>query len=214
MVMLMFNKGLLRLVREQERKHWERYAGTDLRGRTLVIVGVGKIGQEVARLGQALGMTVIGIKRNVTGINPASLHVAELHSPDKLQQALRQAEYLVLTTPHTPETEKMIGAAELALLPKGAIFINIGRGALVDERALIEALQAERLGGAGLDVFAKEPLPQDSPLWEMPNVLVSPHSGSTSDRENQRLTDLFCENLRRFLANDSLLNVLDTEKLY
>jgi phosphoglycerate dehydrogenase-like enzyme len=127
---------------------------------------------------------------------------------------LKQAEYLVIIVPHTPETEKMIGAAEFALLPKGAIFINISRGAVIDEIALIKALKSGHLGGAGLDVFAEEPLPQSSPFWEMKNVLISPHSASTSDRENSRITDIFCENLHRFLENKTLINILDTEKLF
>jgi phosphoglycerate dehydrogenase-like enzyme len=123
-------------------------------------------------------------------------------------------EFLILATPHTPETEKMIGKKEFSLLPKGAVFINIGRGPVVDQNALIEALSSGHLGHAFLDVFEEEPLPQESPLWDMPNVLVSPHSVSTSDRENGRITDLFCENLRRFLAGDDMINRLDTEKLY
>lgn len=214
MVMLMFNKGLLRVLADQKRRHWERYAGTDLRGRTLGIIGVGRVGQEVARIGRALGMRVLGVKRRVSEVTAASLDLDELYLPQQLPEVLKQSEYLVLITPHTPYTEKMIGADELALLPKGAILINIGRGALIDEPALIEALRSGHLGGAGLDVFAEEPLPKDSPLWSMPNVLVSPHSGSTSDRENARLTDLFCENLRRYLAHEPLLNVLDTNRLY
>jgi phosphoglycerate dehydrogenase-like enzyme len=214
MAMLLFNKGLLRMVRDQERKHWERYAGTDLVGRTLVIVGVGTIGRKVARIGRAFGMTVIGVKRDAVGIDPATLNLHELYGPAQLGEALPRAEYLVLITPHTPDTEKMIGAPELAALPEGAIVINIARGAIVDEPALVEALRSGHLGGVALDVFAEEPLPAESPLWDMPNVLVSPHSGSTSDRENGRLTNLFCENLRRFLAGEPLLNVLDLEKLY
>ena len=214
MAMLMFNKGLLRMVRDQERKHWERYAGTDLVGRTLVVIGMGTIGRKVARMGKAFGMTVVGVKRRPEGIDPASLNLNELHSPAELLGVLPRAEYLVLITPHTPETERMIGARELATLPPGAIVINVARGAVLDETALIESLRSGHLGGAALDVFTEEPLPDDSPLWEMPNVLVSPHSGSTSDRENGRLTNLFCENLRRYLNGEPLLNVLDTEKLY
>jgi phosphoglycerate dehydrogenase-like enzyme len=116
----------------------------------------------------------------------------------------------VLVVPHTPETERMIGAAELALLPRGAVFVNIGRGALVDEDALIEALRSGHLLGAALDVFREEPLPPESPLWEMENVIVYPHSASTSYLENARITDLFCQNLRRYLAGEPLLNQLDT----
>jgi glyoxylate/hydroxypyruvate reductase A len=214
MAMLMHNKGAARMLRDQGRKHWERYAGTDLRSRTLAIVGAGKIGAELARLAKAFGMTVLGVKRSVAGVDPASLHLDELFAPQDLQRVLPRAEYLVLAAPHTDATEQLIGAAELALLPQGGFFINIGRGATVDEPALVAALQSGQLGGAALDVFAEEPLPAGSPLWGMPNVLISPHSGSTSDRENARLTELFCENLRRYLAGQPLLNVLDTETLY
>ena len=133
---------------------------------------------------------------------------------EDLHAALKGAEHLVLAAPHTPETERMIGKAELALLAPDAVVINVSRGALIDEPELTVALESGRLSGAALDVFAAEPLPTDSPLWDMPNVIVSPHSASTSDRENGRITDLFCENLRRYLASEPLLNVLDTEALY
>lgn len=207
--MLMFTRDLWRVQREQKCKHWERYAGTDLHGRTLAIIGLGRVGSEVARVAKRLGMTVIGSKRNAT-----SAPVDRLYRPDELYAMLPRAEFLVLSAPHTPETDKMIGAREFALLPKGAVFINIARGAEVDELALIKALQTGDLGGAVLDVFAVEPLPEDSPLWEMPNVLISPHSASTSDRENSKITDIFVDNLRRFLAGEPLRNVLETERLY
>ncbi len=214
MAMLMFNKGLPRMVRDQQRKHWERYAGTDLDGRTLGIIGVGRVGLEVARLGQAFGMRVLGTKRVVTGVDPAALSLDRLYAMEELHTLLSETEYLVLITPHTPATEQMIGPAELAALPRGAVLINIGRGATVNEPALIEALQSGQVGAAALDVFAEEPLPPESPLWAMPNVLVSPHSASTSDRENERITNLFCDNLRRYLADEPLINILNTETLY
>ncbi len=210
MVMFAFHKGLLRTLRNQRRGHWERFAGADLEGQTLVIVGVGRVGVEVARLGKAFGMRVVGVKRSTLGIDPAELHLDALFAPGELHRALAEAENLVLIAPHTPETEHMIGAIELALLPAGAVFINIGRGALVDEDALIDSLRSGALLGAGLDVFREEPLSADSPLWEMDNVIVSPHSASTSVRENARITDLFCRNLRRFLGGQPLLNRLDT----
>ncbi len=209
MVMLLFRKGLHRMMRDQQRKHWERYAGTDLAGRTVVVVGVGAVGSEIVRMTKALGMRVIGVDRQGFLFDPDSIPLDEFHPVSELRSVLPLAEHLVLIAPHTPQTEGMIGAGELALLPKGAILINVARGALVDEEALADALASGHLDGAGLDVFAEEPLPEDSPLWDMPNVLVSPHSASTSDRENRRLTDLFCDNLRRFLSGQPLLNLLD-----
>lgn len=214
LAMLFFSRNFLSIQAQQARKHWERLAGTDLAGRTLGIVGVGKVGQEVARVAQPLGLHVIGSKRHTAGINPADLYLDELVAPAHLDALYQRSEFLVLCTPHTDETEQMIGARELALLPQGAVLINIARGAVIDEPALINALRSGRMGGAALDVFAQEPLPVDSPLWEMPNVLVSPHSASTSDRENQRLTDIFCANLRCFLDSKPLHNVLDVDKLY
>lgn len=211
MAMLAFHKKFLPTLRDQGRRHWQRFAGTDLREQTLVIVGVGRVGKEVARVARAFGMRVVGVKRTTAGVVPADLHLDELYGPSDLARALCQAENLVLIAPHTRETEQMIGATELALLPKGAVFINIGRGALVDEPALIEALRSGHLLGAALDVFQQEPLPSESPLWAMENVIVCPHSASTSDRENQRITDVFCENLRRFLDGRPLLNRLNTE---
>jgi phosphoglycerate dehydrogenase-like enzyme len=186
-------------VHAQRERRWERFAGTDLEGRTVAVVGYGKVGREVGRMAEALGMTVLGVGRANVGELPA---------------LLPRADYLVLAAPHTAETEGMIGAEELDALPRGAVLINVGRGALVDEAALVTALVSGHLGGAYLDVFETEPLPPESPLWAMPNVLVCPHSGSTSDRENARLTDLFCENLRRWQAGEPLLNVLDAERGY
>jgi phosphoglycerate dehydrogenase-like enzyme len=214
LAMLMFSRNLRRMQELQAERRWERFGATDLAGRTLGVIGVGRIGSAVARLGQALGMHVLGVKRTIEGVTPASVGCDELYGPQDLPAVLQRAEYLVLITPHTGETEQLIGAAQLALLPPGAVLINIGRGSLIDEAALIAALRSGQLGGAALDVFATEPLPADSPLWGMPNVLVSPHSGSTSDRENARLTDLFCENLRRYLSGAPLRNVLNPETLY
>ncbi len=209
MVMLMFRKGLHRIRADQEQKHWERYAGTDLEGRTLVVVGLGGVGREVARVAKAFRMRVIGVEHPDFVLDPDEIPVDDLRTSPELHDVLGQAEHLVLIAPHTPDTEGMMGARELALMPRGAVFINIARGALVDETALAEALRSGHLAGAALDVFAEEPLPPESPFWEMPNVLVSPHSASTSDRENRRLADLFCENLRRYLAGEALINVLE-----
>lgn len=210
MAMFAFHKKLLQTLRDQRARHWERFAGGDLEGQTLVIVGVGKIGKEIARLGKAFGMRVIGVKRTTTSVSPAELHLDALYGPSQLHSALPEAQNLVLIAPHTSETERMIGGRELHMLPRGAVFINIGRGALVDEPALVDVLRSGHLLGAALDVFAEEPLPAESPLWAMDNVIVSPHSASTSYRENARITELFCLNLRRYLDGVQLLNQLDT----
>jgi phosphoglycerate dehydrogenase-like enzyme len=209
MAMLMHYKSILPMLRNQQRKQWERYAGTDLEGRTLAIVGLGRIGTEVARMACDLGMVVVG-----TNATPPAPCVQRFFPPEQLHQMLPLADVLVLSVPHTPETEKMMGRAELALMKPGAYLINIARGAVVDEPALVDALRSKHLSGAALDVFDQEPLPESSPLWEMENVLVSPHSASTSDRENERLTDLFCDNLRRFLDRQPLRNVLNPDLYY
>ena len=209
MVMLAFHKKLLMSLRDQRERIWERFAAGELDGQTLVIIGVGRIGKEIARLARPFGMRVVGVKRTVAGVDPASLHLDALYGPTDLHVALEQAQNLVLIAPHTGETAGMIGARELALLPRGAVFINIGRGALVDEPALIDALRAGHLSGAGLDVFAQEPPAQDNPLWSMDNVIMCSHSASTAYRENERITDLFCQNLRRYLNHEPLLNQFD-----
>ena len=214
MSMLMYSRGLTRMLEMQAQKHWERYAGTDLIDKTVVIIGMGNIGQRVTEIVKVFGMNVIGIKRTVTDMDLNGMKADQILPTNQMGDALKQADYLILCMPHTTETENMIGPSELSQLPKGAILINIARGTVVDELALIKSLKDGHLGGAALDVFATEPLPKESPLWSMTNVLVSPHSGSTSDRENTLLTDLFCHNLRQYLDEKPLINVLDTELLY
>lgn len=209
MAMLIHFRGLTHLQDEQKAHHWERFATTDLTNKTVAIVGLGRIGKEVARLSKAFGMRVIGTKARE---NDAQVDV--FFPPEQLHAMLGEADVVVLIVPHTPLTDKMIGADEFAAMKQGAYLVNIARGAVVDEPAMIEALRSGQLGGAALDVFATEPLPADSPLWDMPNVLVSPHSASTSDRENERIVELFCDNLRRFLANEPLRNQLDIERMY
>ena len=203
-------RGLAHLQECQRRHHWERFATTDLTGKTVGIIGLGRIGAEVARLCAAFGMTVVGVKNTPSVV----AHVDRVHAPDELLTLLPQMDVVIMIVPHTPTSEKMMGAPEFAAMKDRAFFINIGRGSTVDEPALIAALQSGKLGGAALDVFEEEPLPATSPLWDMANVLVSPHSASTSDRENARIIDLFCDNLRRYLDGQPLRNVLDVERLY
>lgn len=209
MVLMAHYKGLRQILEQQQQQKWQRLSGTDLEGRTMAIVGLGRIGSQVAAMARALGMRVIG-----TNARPAPDVVDRYYPPAALHEMLSAADVVVLAVPHTPETEKMIGALEFAQMPEGAFFINIARGAIVDQAALVDALNSGHLGGAALDVFAEEPLPAASPLWQMDNVLVSPHSASTSDRENRRITALFCDNLQRFLDKRPLRNVLNTELMY
>lgn len=214
MTMLMFVKDASRMAAEKERHHWERYCGTELRGKTLAVISLGRTGKEIARLAKSFGMHVIGTKRHTDGVDPESLNVEQLYPWTDLHPILAQADFVVLCIPHTSETEGMIGEAEFASMKQGSVFINIARGSIYDELAFIQALESGHLAGAAIDVAAKEPLPPESSLWDMPNVIISPHSASTADSENWKLTNLFCDNLLRYLDDRPLRNVLNKKTLY
>jgi phosphoglycerate dehydrogenase-like enzyme len=214
LAMLMFGKDVLRLEREQRQHHWELYSGEEARGKTVCVVGLGKIGREVARLARALDARVVGTVRELRGRTPEDLGVERVEPTDRLDELLPDADVLVLAVPHTSLTHRILDARRLALLKPGAILVNIARGDVVDEAALVEALRSGRLRGAALDVFEQEPLPPESPLWDLPNVFVSPHSASNVAAENGRIVDLFQENIRRYLEGQPLLNLLDKELLY
>jgi len=214
LAMLMFGKDVLRLEREQREHRWERFAGEEAAGKTVCVVGLGKIGREVARLSRALDARVVGTVRELRQRTPDDLGVDRLEPTDRLDELLPEADVLVLAVPHTALTDRILDARRLALLKTDAILVNIARGDIVDEAALAEALASGRLRGAALDVFEQEPLPPESPLWDLPNVFVSPHSASTVAAENERIVELFQENIRRYLEGQPLLNLLDKELLY
>ena len=160
-------------------------------------------------------MRVIGSRRHVANTSNVTIPFVDVvYEPAHLDELLQAANFLTLSVPHTPETEKMIGAKELSMLPRGAVIINIARGVIIDQPALIEALRSGQVGGAALDVTDPEPLPPGNPLWTMPNVLISPHSASTATSENRKIVELFCQNLKRYLKGETLLNKLDTIRLY
>ena len=195
-------------------------------GRTLGLLGYGGVGRRAAHIAHSLGMRVLAVRRE-PGRSPseqfrvpeidaldAGPEPAEIRSVDELDWLLGQAGFFVSAVPLTDQTRGIIGARELALLPKDAIVINVGRGPLIDERALIAALQSGHLGGASLDVFDPEPLPADSPLWEMPNVMVTPHVSGTHDRVSRYTTDLFLENLARYVSGRPLLNEAKRDRGY
>jgi phosphoglycerate dehydrogenase-like enzyme len=209
--LLAFARGLPRLLADQRARRWGHYTVDELSGRTLLIVGLGQIGEEVARLAAAFGMRVIGVNRSGTADSP---HVDEVRRTSALHECLPRADAIVIAAPLTEETAGLIDAAAIARMRPGAILVNVGRGGVVDEVALIEALRSRRIAGAALDVFASEPLPSDSPLWELPNVLVSPHTAGLSAREDERIVSLFVENLGRYLRGEQLRNRVDPELLY
>ena len=208
---LAFAKGLPRLLADTAARRWDHYPMSELSDQTLLVVGLGAIGAEVARLGVAFGMRVIGVNRAGTSDVP---DVDEVHPAQSLPEVLPSADAVVVTLPLTANTRGMIDAAALSRMRAGAVLVNVGRGGVVDEPALVAALQNGRLGGAALDVFATEPLPPQSPLWDLPNVLISPHTAGLSRRENERITALFTQNLRRYLRGDELLSRVQPTLLY
>jgi len=214
MAMLMFEKGAFRLFADQRERRWERYAGGEIAGKTVGVVGAGRIGREVARVARALDARAVGVVRALDGRGAADLGMDALFPVERIDDVLPAVDYLVLCLPHTADTYQLLSAARLALLKPEAVLINVARGAVVDEEALTAMLQSGRLRGAARDVFAREPMPPESPLWGLPNVLISPHSASTASGENQKIVDLFRENLRRYLDGQPLRNVLDKCLLY
>lgn len=201
---LYFLKGLPYLASQQRAHVWQRYTTTQIAGRTVTVVGLGGIGQRVVKAFADLGTQVVGIGR--PGRDYGLDASVPVYSYTNIDQVLDRTDVLVLCCPLTPLTHSLIGGEQLGLLPTGAVLVNVSRGQVVDEPALIEALRSGALGGAALDVFETEPLPASSPLWELDNVIISPHSASTVSTENAALTDLFCDNLRRYLHRQPLRN--------
>lgn len=198
---LALSRGLPAWLDAQQRRAWERHELEDLPEKTLGVIGLGPIGTEVARLGRALGMRVIGLRRTPRGDEPC-----ETWPMERLDHLLPLVDYLVIACPLTDETRQLIDARALARLPAGACLVNIARGQIVDEPALIRALETGALRGAALDVFEEEPLPPNSPLWTMPNVIVTPHNSGAAPGNAARATEIFLDNLQRYCLGDPLRN--------
>lgn len=211
--LLAMAKELPRLIEDQRARAWPevRRPVRELSGQTLFLLGLGDIGREVARLGKALGMRTVGFRRTE---GPPPEWVDEVHGPQRLAELAGQADAMVVSLPMTEQTAGLVDRATIERLPASCIFVNIGRGGVVDEPALIDALRDRRIAGAVLDVFATEPLPADSPLWTLPNVLVTPHAAALSARENERIAELFADNLRRYLDGRPLRNVVEPGVYY
>lgn len=203
---------------------WNLYARPDLRGSTLGIVGYGSIGREVGRLAKAFDMRVLAMRRSAGQSDPGypletigdpegSIPV-RYYPPKSLHEMLAESDYVVIAAPSTPATYHLIGEAELKAMMPSAYLINIARGAIVDQAALVRALQEGWIAGAGLDVFEEEPLPSDSPLWGLDNALLSPHVAGFTPRYDELAAALFARNLGLFLAGEPLLNVLNKDRGY
>ena len=230
MMLLAFAHHLPRMIHYQQRsewpkRRWDLFTPRELGGSTAGIVGYGSIGGEVARLARAFRMRVLATKRDVAragdtgwrlpGIGDAAAkHVDRLYPADALHDMLSECDYIVLTVPLTPETHHLIGEAELERMRPDAVLINVSRGGVIDEAALIEALRAGTIRGAALDVFEQEPLPASSPLWSLPNVILSPHVSGFTFAYDERAMALFAENLRRYVNGEELLNRVDLRRGY
>ncbi len=210
---------------EWPRDRWERFRPVELRGSTVGIIGYGSIGREIARLLNAFGARVLAVKRDVMhpedhgyiipGLgDPSGDLFQRLYPPQAIRSMMKECDFVVVTLPLTAETRGFIGAPELAAMKPSASIVCMGRGGVVDQAALLTALQEKHIAAAALDVFAEEPLPQNHPFWRMPNVIVSPHIGGMSVHYNQRAMDLFIENTKRYLSGVPLLNRFDPQKGY
>jgi D-2-hydroxyacid dehydrogenase (NADP+) len=205
--LLMLARNFPRWLDGQRERRWDPMRvpdfPRDLVGQTAVVLGLGSIGREIARLARVLGLRIIGVRRSPLRLGDP---VDELHPPEKLAELLPCADWLIIASPLTAETRGLINADMLARLPKGARIINIARGEIIDETALIAALRERRLGGAYLDVFEQEPLATDSPLWDLPNVLVSPHNSAAAAGNDDRVYQMFIANLARWQQGKTLSN--------
>jgi phosphoglycerate dehydrogenase-like enzyme len=217
-LLLAMARNLPDSVRHQDRANWGQQEIwdkpqhlTELNGQVLLVVGYGSIGRELARRAHAFGMRVWGVTRSGKG-DPA--HAEKIVAAAQLETVLPEADYVVLATPETPETKQLIGAPQIAKMKRGARLINVGRGSLLDEAALLRALETGSLAGAALDVTGTEPLPAESPLWRAPNLLITPHTSAVSDQLWYRQAALLVELLERWFDGRELFNQVDLARGY
>jgi phosphoglycerate dehydrogenase-like enzyme len=217
-LMLQFSRRLVQCYENQQKAIWDRrqiwqsaQPFDELFGKTVCILGIGTIGSEIARRAKAFGMNVIGIRRNV---QQQSKCVDRVLPPSMLAEVLPTADYLIIAAPTTPETKAMIGRREFEGMKRTAFLINIARGDILDQDALVEALKAERIAGAALDVFVPDPLPTGHPLFTVKNLVITPHIAGNSPMLWRRVMDIWVENIHRFLAGQPLVNQVDKMKGY
>ena len=211
-LMLCFCRNMNVHFKDQVNRRWQRLPEyRELSGSTIGIIGIGKIGEKIAESVKALGMMVLGLRRNP---GRTSSCVDRMFGPGQLLEMLRECDWVVISAAATKETGGMIGALEFNAMKKSACIINIARGALIREDELIKALREGRIAGAGLDVFEKEPLEESSPLWELPNVIITPHAAAGTPYYVDRLVDIFCENIKRYYSGKPLINLVDRKLGY
>jgi phosphoglycerate dehydrogenase-like enzyme len=211
-LMLSLTRKIHAYVRNQVEKKWHHaHMKLEMHSKTVGIIGVGAIGKETARLSKAFGMKVLGLRRS----GKTEEFVDKMYRPDGLNELLSQCDYVVVTAPLTKDTYQMIGTEQFKAMKETAFFINIGRGETTDEKALIQALQTDQIAGAGLDVFEKEPLSEGSPLWELENVIITPHTSGSTEYYDERVMDIFLPNLDAYIKEkDPHINRVDYIKGY
>lgn len=212
-LLLTLSRGLLKFERMRTDENWQPrpYPGIELRGKTAVVVGVGGIGSQIALRAWAFGMNVIGVDPEDIPFSP---FISRVVKPDQIDTVLPQADVLFISAPHTPQSHKMIGPKQFELLKQNAYFIAVSRGGTYDLNSLIKSLDSRRLAGAGVDVMDPEPLPRGNALWKFDNVVITPHIAGRSDQDRGRMVGTIGANIRRFVAGQPLINVVDKKKGY
>ena len=211
LLMLMLDRDVPRWQRAQAAHEWDRFTHGELNGRTVGIVGLGNAGADLARKAKAFHMRVLGTRRRAEITVP---DVDRLYVPQDLREMLSECDFVVVTAPKTPATTGLFGEEEFRTMPKHSFFVCISRGGIADDDALLKALTRGWIAGAGLDAHGVEPLPSDSPFWDLPNVIVTPHNGATTAATAQRGVEIFLDNLRRYLAHEDLINIVDKHAGY
>ena len=216
--MIAFAKGFPRAMQGQQERTWRPFLAKELEGSTVAVLGLGNIGRRVAELSKALGMRVIGMRRSadrrMTGEEAGETCFDEMLPTNDLFYALGEADYIVLAMPLTDDSRHMIGEEQLRAMKPSAVIVNIARGAVIDQEALVRALKEGRIAGAALDVTDPEPLPPDNDLWTAPNVMITPHISGGTPRYMDRAIDIFVDNLQRYVADRELRNVVDPSRGY
>jgi len=209
MIMLMFLRKGPEMLTWKNHRQWNPFIPLELRGRTIGIIGLGHIGLEVANMARAVGMRILATDILFPSLTKGAAGIESISPPHLMHEVLSKSDFIIITVPQTKKTEGLIGEKELRSMKKSAYVINVSRGPIVDEKALVKALEEGWIAGAGLDVFHTEPLPSDHRLWDLPNVILTPHVAGVSDQHDKRLTDLFCDNIMRYLNGEHLLNTVN-----